>query len=61
MKRFNDFLKECLQDEEFKREYEALQPKFETIKNAPPQPQELLLPRIDKKSLRNYNYKIVYF
>ena len=32
MKKFDDYLKEQLQDEEFRREYEALQPEFDVIK-----------------------------
>ena len=32
MKKYEDFLAEQLQDEEFKREYENLQPEFDVIK-----------------------------
>ena len=32
MKKFDEFLKEQLQDEEFCREYEALQPEFDVIR-----------------------------
>lgn len=32
MKRFDDFLEEQLQDENFKREYDDLQPEFEVIR-----------------------------
>lgn len=32
MRKFNDFLDDQLQDEEFKKEYENLQPEFDVIK-----------------------------
>lgn len=32
MRKFNDFLDEQLQDEEFKKEYEDMQPEFDVIK-----------------------------
>lgn len=32
MRKYNDFLKEQLQDEEFKREYENLQPELDVIR-----------------------------
>ena len=32
MKKYEDFLAEQLQDEEFKKEYESLQPEFEIIR-----------------------------
>ena len=32
MKKFDDYLKEQLQDDEFRKEYEALQPEFDVIR-----------------------------
>lgn len=32
MRKFDDFLEEQLQDEEFKREYESMQPEFDVIR-----------------------------
>lgn len=32
MKNFNDFLENQLQDEEFRKEYESMQPEFDVIK-----------------------------
>lgn len=32
MRKFDDFLNECLQDEELKREYENMQPEFDIIR-----------------------------
>ena len=32
MRKYNDFLKEQLQDEDFKKEYDNLQPEFDVIR-----------------------------
>ena len=32
MRKYNDFLKEQLQDEDFKKEYDSLQPEFDVIR-----------------------------
>ena len=32
MRKYNDFLKEQLQDEDFKKEYDDLQPEFDVIR-----------------------------